>query len=132
MTARQAMLAKVHIAAKRLALEEESYRALLKRVTGKESAGACDEGELERLIGEFRRLGFTDAPRRRSEKPYVRMIHGLWGDLKPHLRNPTAEGLRAFVRRQTGVAAPEFLGPEQANKVIEGLKAWLERVWRDA
>ena len=44
------------------------------------------------------------------------------------------DALRAFVQRQTksrltpdGISAPEFLDGPQANRVIEGLKAWLAR-----
>ncbi|MGH8327258.1 MAG: phage protein GemA/Gp16 family protein [Steroidobacteraceae bacterium] len=135
--ARRAMLAKIHIAAKRLALEDESYRALVKRVTGRESAGDCDLQGLDALLREFRKLGFDDAKRRSafqrvSEKAYVRLIYALWGELEPHLREPSSGALRSFVKRQTGLSAPEFLGPEQANRVIEGLKAWLARVKQDA
>jgi phage gp16-like protein len=36
---RRALLAKVHIAKKALAMADDSYRALLKRVAGGESAG---------------------------------------------------------------------------------------------
>jgi hypothetical protein len=64
----------------------------------------------------------------------VRMIYALWAELKPFLTNPSDDGLRAFVARQTrsrqhpdGLSAPEFLDGHQANLVIEGLKSWLAR-----
>lgn len=135
---RRARLAKVHIARKQLALEEDSYRALLRRMTGKDSASAMAIAELDLVLNEFKRLGFSDAPARRFRKPahhpHVRKVFALWWALKPHLQNGSDGALRAFVRRQTksdmtpdGVSAPEFLDPEQANLVIEGLKAWLAR-----
>ena len=132
---RKAMLAKVHIARKELRLDEDSYRDVLRRVVGASSAASCTIAELDLLIAEFKRLGWK-APARRplSGKPNVRMIHGLWKDLAPYLGDASAEALRAFVRRQTksrlhpeGIDAPEFLDGPQANRVIEGLKAWLTR-----
>jgi phage gp16-like protein len=124
---RRVLIAKVHVARKQLAMAEESYRALLRRVTGHDSAAAAGVDALIDVLDEFRRLGFT-GERRRAEQPHVRKIYALWGALKPHLENPSEEALRAFVQRQTGVGAPSWLDSRQANKVIEGLKAWLRRV----
>jgi phage gp16-like protein len=133
---RKAQLAKVHIARKQLALEESSYRALLRRITGFDSAAACNEHGLELLLVEFKRLGFaeTKAPFKKSTKAYVRMIYAIWRDLRPYLRDPSNAALRRFVQRQTktperpgGVTSPEFLNPEDGNLVIEGLKAWIGR-----
>lgn len=132
---RRALLAKLHIAKKDLALEEESYRALLRRITGKDSGAACLEAELEAVLAEFKRLGFADKKAgARSHKAYVRMIYGVWADLRPYLRDPSKAALRSFVARQTrseerpnGVSDPEFLTPVDGNRVLEGLKAMLAR-----
>jgi phage gp16-like protein len=126
---RRARLAKIHIAKKQLALEDDSYRALLVRVTGQESSATCTPSQLDAVLAEFARLGFTaDKPKHpRSDKAYVRMIYGVWSDLKPFVVDNSHTALRSFVRRQTGQDAPEFLNPEDANLVIEGLKAWLQR-----
>lgn len=129
------LLAKVHIAKKELAMHEDSYRALLRRITGKDSAGACNEAELDAVLVEFKRLGWASKKAKpRSRKAYVRMIFGVWADLKPYLRDGSRQALRKFVQRQTvtadrpqGVTDPEFLNPEDGNKVVEGLKAWLQR-----
>jgi phage gp16-like protein len=137
MSARQQMLAKVHIARKALALTEDSYRDLVRRVTGHDSAGACDDAALDRLLGEFRRLGWAGAKafRPAAEKALVRKIHALWRDMAPLLSDPSDRALRSFVQRQTrsarrpdGVSAPEFLGTEDAVRVIEGLKGWRARL----
>lgn len=126
---RRARLAKVHIAKKQLALEDDSYRALLHRVTGQESSANCTDAQLDALLGEFKRLGFAgEKPKTpRSDKAYVRMIFGIWKDLKPFVNDHSVRALQSFVKRQTNVDAPEFLSPEEANDVIEGLKAWLAR-----
>lgn len=133
--ARRSMLAKIHVAKKQLALDEEAYRDVVRRVTGRDSAGAASDRQLDALLREFRRLGFkAPAGRGPARQPYVRMIYGIWKDLAPHLSDSSEAALRAFVRRQTkgplspeGVDAPEFLDGHQAARVIEGLKAWLAR-----
>jgi phage gp16-like protein len=136
MSARTKQIAKIHVAKKALALTDESYRDVLRRVTGRDSAASLDERGLKKVLDEFKRLGFRD-PRPTSAKAQVRMIHGVWADLVAMGAVDAAEpaaALRAFVQRQTktaanpaGVSAPEFLDAKQANRVLEGLKAWRKR-----
>ena len=96
---------------------------------------------MDALIDEFKRLGFRPTTRaKRGAKPIspraqIRMIHAVFQDIRPHLAVGDDSTLRAFVQRQTrseatpdGVSAPEFLDADQANKVLEGLKAWLKRL----
>ncbi len=102
---RRALLAKIHVAKKGLALVEESYRAILLRVGGAESAAALDEGGLVRVVEEFKRLGWKDARRgfKPSPKPHVRLIWKLWGELSPEGVRNQAAGLRGFCRRVSGL-----------------------------
>jgi phage gp16-like protein len=134
---RTAMLAKVHIAKKELRIDDDAYRAMLKREVGKISSGDCTDAELRKLLDGFRRLGWTQKHKRPlSEKAHVRLIYAIWGDIKPLLDGAAGDGeLRSFVARQTrdrlrpqGVSAPEFLDAADATKVIEGLKGWLARL----
>jgi phage gp16-like protein len=127
--ARRALLAKVHLAAKGLALADESYRAILKRIGGAESAAGIDDAGLVRVVEEFKRLGWNDAKRafKPSGKPHVRMVWRLWGELSPASVRNQAAGLRGFCKRVVGIEEPEWLTPEQGNKVIEALKARLAR-----
>ena len=126
---RRAKLAKIHISKKELALEDDSYRALLLRTTGKDSSGLCSDAQLDAVLVEFKRLGFAgEKPKTpRSDKAYVRMIYAIWKDLKPFVNDHSVRSLQSFVKRQTGVDAPEYLNAELANDVIEGLKSWLGR-----
>ncbi|ELU11708.1 hypothetical protein CAPTEDRAFT_140450, partial [Capitella teleta] len=110
-----------------LGLDDDTYRACLERVTGKLSAKAMSEAERERVIDEFKRLGWEPFKgRKKSNKPYVRKVYGLWTSLceQGKADNPTRQGLKAFVKRQTDIDDPEWLTSDQANKVIEALKAW--------
>lgn len=133
---RLAMLAKVHVARKQMGLDEPAYRGVLTRVTGHDSAGACDAGALARLLAEFERLGWSPGrSARRDHRGHVRKIWAIWAELRPLLAQADDETLRGFVRRQTrsvknpdGIGAPEWLDAAEATKVIEGLKGWLARV----
>ncbi|WP_431281638.1 regulatory protein GemA [Humitalea sp. 24SJ18S-53] len=135
---RRARLAQLHLAAKALRLDEDAYRDVLERVTGSRSAATLGLPALDKVVTEFKRLGFKPAPPRgarpASHKPQVRMIRAIWRDLSAHVEDVSEEALRAFCRRQSktkahpdGIDAPEFLDSVQANRVIEGLRAWLAR-----
>ncbi len=127
--ARRALLARAHIARKEMALSDDSYRAILLRITGCESAAACSDAQLTAVIGEFTRLGWKPKHRRpKSAHPHVRLVWALWRDMKPLLRDGSDAALRRFVQRQAGVADPEWLGADGARKVIEGLKQWRRRL----
>ena len=76
---RRAMLSKVHIACKELALAPESYRAILKRVTGHESAGSCTDEQLDAVLADFRRLGWRPKTKHpKGATPHARLINRLW------------------------------------------------------
>jgi phage gp16-like protein len=130
---RRPMLAKIHVAKKQLALTDDSYRDLVKRITGVDSAGACTMSQLDALLAEFRMLGFKAVAQ--SSKPWVRKIHAIWKELAPFLDQATDTTLAAFVVRQTrsvrnpaGISKPEWLDAKDATKVIQGLQGWLARV----
>lgn len=133
--ARSATLAKIHIACKDLGLAEEDYRAILRRVAGAESAAKLTPAAHEAILTEFRRLGWKPAFRqaegsaKRSAKPGVRLIFGLWTECARRgiVQDGSRRALLAFVVRQTGIAQPDWLTPQQVNIVVEGLKAMIAR-----
>jgi len=130
---RSPMLAKVHIAKKELALADDDYRAIVERITGKASSRDCSDADLDRLLKEFKRLGWKPkagtAIGKKSGKPHVRKVYALWGELgrSGALHDGSSAALQTFVERQTGISSPEWLTPPQANQVTEGLKAMLQR-----
>lgn len=134
--ARKGAIAKIHIARSQLHMSDDAYRDMLERITGARTAGKLGMQQLEAVLGEMKRLGFRAAPATRptSAKAQIRMIFGVWKDLQPYLQDGSEAALRAFCARQTkspkhpnGVSAPQFLGPQEATLVLEGLKAWLAR-----
>lgn len=55
---RSRQLAAIHLAKKRLGLDEESYRAVLRNATGLESAGDMNDRQRGKVLAEMRRRGF--------------------------------------------------------------------------
>jgi len=142
---RSPQLAKVHIAKKELGLDDETYRAILLRITGKTSSAGLGDQHLNAVLVEFKRLGWVakkavaKGHRPESGKPHVRKIFAIWMDMCakgiPTIANRA--GLLAFVQRMTktedrpqGISDPEWLSPEEASKVIEALKSWRDRELR--
>jgi phage gp16-like protein len=135
---RKAELAKIHLAKKRLGLDDETYRAIVARVCGgKTSAGDLDESERGKLLDEFKRFGFIEAGSYTTSiadfddrEPQARLIRCLWADLKAFgaLRDPSEEALADFIRRATKVDSIRWLTAQQANVVIESLKQWKRRI----
>lgn len=139
---RTALIAKIHVAKKQMAMEDESYRALLRRITGKSSSAELSMGQLESVIKEFERLGFAGTVRKSRPAAkgglpsdiQARKIRALWLNLYHlgELDNPAEEALIAYCRRMSGVESIEWMHSEQFDNVIRGLRGWLQRVdWQN-
>lgn len=138
MGSRQQLIAAVHSGRRRLGLDEETYRALLERVTNRRSCADLDDRELGLVLDELRALGFrrpdgTQAPprsRSRPSAPLVRKIHALWNAMVKSgaIEDGSRAALRAYVKRQTGIGDPEWLDTVAAARVVESLKQWSARV----
>ena len=57
---RQALIAKIHIAKNQLAMDDDTYRAVLMRITRKTSCKDCTNFQLAGVVREMERLGFGD------------------------------------------------------------------------
>lgn len=125
---RRALLAKVHLSAKQAGLEDEDYRDLLERETGKRSAAALSEPQLVHVCEVIARSGAVKAVK--AEGPFAGKLRALWISAF-HLgiaRSRSDASLISFVKRQSRVEHTRFLvDAADANKAIEGLKAWLAR-----
>lgn len=56
---KRTLIAKIHIAKKDLAMDDDTYRDVLVRVTGKNSCKDMTLNELKKVIQDLKRLGFT-------------------------------------------------------------------------
>ena len=130
-----AALAKIHIAKKDLALDDDTYRALLTRVTGKSSSGKMSDQERANVLVELKRLGWKPQIgsrtrfRKASSNPHIRKVWALGRELdkRGYWSLPWKQGLKAFVKKETGIDDPDWLDTKQATKIIEALKAIVRR-----
>ncbi|OLF81257.1 hypothetical protein AWH62_00860 [Maricaulis sp. W15] len=126
-------LAAMHVAKKQLGLDDDSYRAVLKQVTGKTSGKDMSDGERKMVLARFREMGFgpgSTGHKKRLEGPYAKKLQALWiaGWNLGLVRDRKDSALIAFVHRQTGIEHVRFVHePDDAAKAIEALKAWMAR-----
>ncbi|WP_342239680.1 regulatory protein GemA [Inquilinus sp. OTU3971] len=127
---RASAIAKVHVAKKQLGLDDEAYRAMLRRVTGRDSAADLNAVQLGNVIREFVRLGWTGGADLRTGRTSTgRLIRALWHDAS---REKSEASLRSMIRRVLGLAEdvipePDMLSVADASKVVEALKGMKRR-----
>lgn len=132
---RRSLLAKVHIAKAQLALDDSTYRVLLKRVTGQDSSAKATDDGLVRVIEELKLKGWKDKPGARrargaDERPQAAKLRALWISLWQlgEVEHRDDGALAAFVMRHTGMQALRWNTVADLNKAIECLKGWCQRI----
>ncbi len=127
------LLAKIHIAKAQLNLDDDQYRDIVRRVTGKDSAAQCRYSQLVDLINEFKSLGWKTEKKkafRRAPSDGIKKIYALWGKLQAlgAVQSTDKTALDAFVKKYTGIDSVQWLLPAQQQKIIEILKQWIKRI----
>ena len=133
---KNALIGKIHVAKNQLALADDSYRAVLTRITGKDSSAKMTIPQLEAVLEEFKRLGFKPTggkragTRKKADTAQAAMIRALWLDLYHFgaVKDPSEEALAAFAKRSCGVPALQWVDSYAADAVIKALRGWLERI----
>ena len=131
---RKRELGHIHQGRAALAWSEDDYRYHLRNLTGKSSAAELDAAGRARMLAHMAALGFK--PKASTFKPFdqAAKIKWLWKKIGEAggLRDASPAALLAFVGRTTGtgVADVKFLPTLEASKVIEALKAMLDRAKR--
>lgn len=132
---RNEMIKKIHVARRKLALEEESYRAILMRVTGKSSCSDMSIGQLDDVIKEFKRLGFKSnkaraGTRKMATSVQASKIRAFWLDLYHlgQIDDPSEQALAGFVKRSCGIDDLNWINASHADQVIRALRGWLTRI----
>ena len=129
-------LAMMHVAKRDLGLDDDTYRAVLVRVTGKRSSKDMTDRERQAVLDEFRRQGFKPASKARGKPgrplsgPYAKKAQALWIALwnLGAVEDKRDSALLAFVCRQTGIERTEWiLDARHGRSVIEALKSWCVR-----
>lgn len=136
---RRSRLAALHCAKRDLGLDDDAYRAMLTRLTGKESAADLSATELGWVLADLRDKGWKGGRSRRQSPPsrhktrydktQADKIRALWINMGRQgiVRNPAETALNRYVKRMTGVEHVEWLDVRQAGRVIEALKSWRAR-----
>lgn len=130
-------LAAIHVAKKQLGLDDDTYRAALVSITGKDSAKDMTEAERNKVVVVLRDRGFKQAEKG-LQGPFAKKLQALWIDAwnLGIVRDRSDSAMLAFIKRQTGVDHTRFLiDAADARKAVEALKGWMAREgrvdWRD-
>jgi phage gp16-like protein len=127
-------LGHIHQGKAALQWSDDDYRFHLRSLTGKTSSAELDRAGRRKVLDHMAACGFK--PKAKAFKPFdqAAKIQWLWKqiDKAKGLRDASAEALLAFVGRTTGsgVSDLKFLPVRDASKVIEALKAMLDRAKR--
>lgn len=130
------LIAKIHVAKKQLAMNDDDYRAVLERVTGKTSSRDLPIAKLNDVLNEMKSLGFKTTTatkrigtRKLADDPQAKKIRAMWITLRDmgELKDPSEAALLSFVKRMTKVSAFEWLDSKQADTVIDALRGWITR-----
>ena len=97
---RRGLIASVHIAKADMQLDEDTYRALLKAVTGHASAGKCTVPQLKAMLAEMRAKGWTPRPRAGQVPTALRPLHNKIAALCTSLECPLSYA-EEIIKRQT-------------------------------
>lgn len=131
MTISAAQIRAIQALRRKVGLEEQDYRGLLAKETGKTSARALTVVEGARVIDRLKGLsGPVKAAGNKVSGPYAKKLQALWisGWQLGVVRERDDRALIAFVERQAGISHLRFLTESRAaTKAIEALKAWLAR-----
>ena len=127
----------INMAKTQLGLDEDTYRAKLRNITGETSLRKMTETQLNQVIKVFENEGFRRGPkksrhdgRRELTGPYLRKLRALWisGYNLGIIRNRDDRAMIAWIEEQTGIPDTRFLRAHtDARAAIEGLKGWLQR-----
>ncbi|MDR0639532.1 MAG: regulatory protein GemA [Spirochaetaceae bacterium] len=132
---RKNLIRLVHTGKVKLGWDEDTYRAFLWGVCGKETAADMSVRELCDAANGMRRAGFAEKALRvrpeergRATLSQLEYIKGMWAVCA---RNKSGRALGAFVRRIAHVDAMRFLTVETARNVILALRDMMEKAGYD-
>lgn len=126
---RNQQLGRIHAAKKALALDDETYRSLLQRVTGLRSSADMTPAQRNDVLREFARLGFkveaiagrkrvfAGKPKNLADVPMLRKVEALLTDGK----KPWAYA-HAMAKQMFGRDKLEWLRPDELHKLVSALQ----------
>lgn len=133
---RKKLIQLIHVARRDMVelQDEDTYRAMLRAVTGLDSCSAMRDDQLQDVLNHLKKSGFTVRSKAKPSRPLAqgaecKKIRALWLFLHQLevVKNPSEEALAAYVKRLTGVDALQWINGEQSLRLIEALKKWAMR-----
>lgn len=131
MNAKKILMAKVHIGKKDLGLDDDTYRDVLWRVTGKRSCSDMTIAQLESVVKDMQNSGFKPkATPKHGKKPSVigrrqnliNKIEAMLADMGLHWNY--AHGM---AESMFGIKRLQFLNDKQLYKVTQALSVHQQR-----
>ena len=123
----------IHVAKNELRMEDDVYRAMLAGLELPNSTTKMDVPQLHKVLEHLKRSGFKVRSKAKS-RPQAnddqsKMIRGLWLELHDHgyVSDASEAALAAWIKRETGIEALQWLNVVQAQTTIEKLKQWRRR-----
>lgn len=137
----------IHVAKRDMGLDDETYRATLKGVSGKVSCKDMSLSELHQVLENFKKTGFkvrAKKAKKRMSPPSskrvrvgeIKVIRAVWIDAAKAglIADNSEEALDKWVYRMSKVRHVGWLDGDQAYRVLEALKKWIVRLmakWLD-
>lgn len=122
-------IALLHVAKKQLGLDDETYRAVLERVTGCDSSADLTQPGFTAAVKYFTAMGFRSTWTKRSygyrptmaTPPQVDLIRSLWAKFLGREDENDTE-LNKWLDRFHKVSSLRFVDNKKAAKVISALR----------
>lgn len=132
---RKRLIRIIHVARRELAMDDDTYRGILRQIGNVSSAADLDASKLRAVLDHMKKCGFKVRPNRGTggralaSFPVDKKIRALW--LFAHelgiVRDPSERALAAYVKRLAGVDALQWTNGNQVLTLIESLKKWIMR-----
>lgn len=138
---RSRLIKLIHVGRRELAMDDDSYRAMLANIPALEGATSTKDlpvPKLHAVLELLKRKGFKVVPkaagkgkpdRKLADDAQSKLIRHLWLTLHESgkVRDPSERALAAYVCRIAKIEALQWLDTAGASKVIETLKKWSNR-----
>lgn len=125
----------IHIGKSKLAMDEDTYRAMLVQIGNATSTTQMSISKLEAVLEHLKKCGFKIVPKKagtlkRADDAQSKKIRALWLTLHDlgEVKDPSEYALSRYVKRITKVDHLSWINSVQASQVIETLKKWIDRV----
>lgn len=129
---RSKLYAIINMGKNQLNMDEDSYRTMIKRLSGHESLKSCSFDQLNLIIDELKQKGFklqSTSKKPKAPSPILSKVKSLWYELYEcgAIANNDDASLSSFCKRHTNLDSWRWMDDAEAIKIIEILKQWKKR-----